>query len=357
VKKLVFSILAIILISSLVLAGCAAPAPAPKPTPAPAPSPAPAPVIELKFSHHDPPDGPGGRATAQLGKNIEQATGGKVKVTMFPNSMIAAGPAQYDAVINGLADIGWSTHGFYPGRFPLTTLIQQPYMGIKNSTMGSTIIWNMFKTFPEVQAEYKDTKVLLLSTHQGAPIASKMAIKTLDDLKGKKIMSTAGGSLDWLKAAGAAPINMPPGQIYESMEKAILDGWTIDLVGAEGFKLAEVTSFYLLPYYYVNGFWVCMNQKKWDSLPKDIQDGIAKATGDAAVVPVFAKTWDSDDAASIQRMKIKPEQFNTLSAADIAKATDIAKGVWATEIATVTSKGAPAQKVFDYIQKAIADYK
>lgn len=358
-KKLIFSILALIIISTLVFASCAAPTPAPAPKPAPAPAPAPAPVkpIELKFSHHDPPDGPGGRSTAEFAKKLEAATGGKVKITMYPSAQLAQGPAQYDAVINGLADIGWSTHGFYPGRFPLSTLIQQPYLGIKNSTMGSTLIWNMYKTFPEVQAEYKDTKVLVLSSHQGAPIASKMPIRTLEELKGKKIRSTAGGSLQWLAAAGASPIAMPPGQIYESMEKGVIDGWTIDLIGAEGFKLAEVTKYYLKPYYYVNGFWICMNQKTWSSLPPDVQKAIDSASGDAAVVPIFAKTWDEGDQAAITRMGIKPEQFNTLSDADIAQSIKISEGVWAKEIADVSSKGAPAQKVFDWLQKAIKDYK
>ena len=354
-KKVITSILVLIVISVFVIASCTAPAPAP--TPAPTPVPALVKPIELKFSHHDPPDGPGGRSTAIYAKKIEEATGGKVKITMYPSAQLAQGPAQYDAVINGITDIGWSTHGFYPGRFPLSNLILQPYLGIKNATMGSTIFWNMYKTFPEVQAEYKDTKVLMLSTHQGAPIGTNMPIKTLEELKGKKIRSIAGGALHWLSAAGASPIAMPPGQIYESMEKGVIDGWTIDFIGAEGFKLAEVTKYYLLPYWYVSGFWICMNKKSWDSLPPDVQKAIDSVSGDAAVVPIFAKTWDEGDQESIKRQGIKPEQFNTLSAADVAQAAKIAEGVWAKEIADVSAKGAPAQKVFDWLQKAVKDYK
>jgi TRAP-type C4-dicarboxylate transport system substrate-binding protein len=42
--------------------------------------------IELRFAHHDPPTGPGGRSTAMWAKKVEEVTGGRVKITMYPAS-------------------------------------------------------------------------------------------------------------------------------------------------------------------------------------------------------------------------------------------------------------------------------
>ncbi len=362
VKKTIIATFVLLLVASMLAIGCAqpAPSPAPSPTPSPAPSPEPAPEIEpieLNFSHHDPPLGPGGRSTAEYAAKIEEATGGKVKITMYPSSALAAGPAQYDSVISGVADMGWSTHGFYAGRFPLSELVQMPYLGIKNATEGSLTLWHLYETFPEVQAEYSDVKVLALTTHQGAPLAFKEQVCSLQELKGKKIRTTAGGSLKWLEAAGAVPMMMPPSDIYTNMEKGVIDGWTIDLIGAEGFKIHEVTNYYLRPYYYVNAFWVAMNKDVWNSLPADVQQAIDSVSGEYAVENIFAATWDRDEPEYIKKMGITEDQFCTLSDADIAQAVKLAEGVWAEEIADRESKGLPAQKIFDELQSFVADYK
>jgi TRAP-type C4-dicarboxylate transport system substrate-binding protein len=314
--------------------------------------------IEFRFAHHDPPGGPGGRSTAMWAKKVEEVTKGKVKITMYPASALAKGNATYDAVKSNVAQIGWSTNGLYPGRFPLTDLLSQPFIGAKSALAGGMALWNNYQKFPEVRAEYSDVKVLVLHTHQGAPIGTrKVAVKRLDDLKGLKIRATAGGALQWLKAVGAAPLTMPPFDIYTNMEKGIIDGWTIDLIGAEGFKIYEVTDYYTLPYYYVNTFWVVMNQNAWNSLPKDIQQAIDKVSGQWAIKNIFAPIWDAGDRESIKRMGIKKDQMFTLPDADVVKAKEISKTVWADEINKLQSAGKPAQKVFDETLRFLKQFK
>ncbi|OGP67474.1 MAG: hypothetical protein A2169_12280 [Deltaproteobacteria bacterium RBG_13_47_9] len=314
--------------------------------------------IELRFAHHDPPAGPGGRSTVAWAKKVEEVTKGKVKITMYPASALAKGGATYDAVKSNVAQIGWSTNGLYPGRFPLTDLLAQPFIGVKSALAGGMAIWNNYQKFPEVKAEYGDVKVLVLHTHQGAPIGTrKVAFKTLDDLKGLKIRAIAGGALQWLKAAGAAPLTMPPSDIYMNMEKGVIDGWTIDLIGAEGFKIYEVTDYYTLPYYYVSTFWIVMNKDVWNSLPSDIQRAFNQVSGEWAIKNIFAATWDAGDREAIKRMGITADRMFTLSDGDIAKAKEIGKSVWADEIGKLEAAGKPARKVFDETLRFLKDFK
>lgn len=314
--------------------------------------------IELRFAHHDPPGGPGGRSTAAWAKKVEEVTKGRVKIVMYPASALVKGTATYDAVKSNVAQIGWSVNGLYPGRFPLTDLLSQPFLGIKNATMGSMILWHNYQKYPEIQAEFADVKVLVLHTHQGAPIGTrKIPVKRLSDLKGLKIRATAGGALLWLKEAGASPVTMPPGEIYMNMEKGVIDGWTIDLIGAEGFKLHEVTDYYTLPYYYVNTFWVVMNKEIWNSLPSDIQEAISKVSGEWAIKNIFGATWDKGDKEAISRMGIKPERMFTFPDSDIAKAKEIAKKVWDEELSRLEAAGKPARKIFEETLRLIATYK
>jgi len=300
---------------------------------------------------------PGNKSCINWGKAVEEATKGKVKVTIYGANTLATGFAAYDAVLSGVADVAWGFIGFFPGRFPLSDLLSQPAIGVPNAMAGSLAMWNNYQKFPEMRAEYKDVKLLLVHTHQGAPIGTrKVAIRTFEDLKGLKIRSPAGGALEFLKAAGASPIMMPPFDIYTSMEKGVLDGWTIDLIGAEGFGLHEVTDFYTGPNYYVGTFWLVMNQSKWDSLPADIQKAIDSVSGEWGVKNLFAATWDTGEEEAKARM-MTPEQYIVLPDEEWAKCVELSESVWEAEIARLEAKGLPAQAVFDETLQFVKAYK
>jgi len=117
--KLVTLVLGVAVIASLVILGCAQPAPAPSPTPTPAPAPAPSPaptpapepeVIELRFAHHNPPQG---STTVKFidpwAKQVEEATNGRVKMTMYPAQTLAKSMEMIEALQGGVADVGWLT--------------------------------------------------------------------------------------------------------------------------------------------------------------------------------------------------------------------------------------------------------
>ena len=302
--------------------------------------------------------GPGNRSCLAWAKKVEEVTKGGVKVTVYPASTLAPATAAYDAAVSGVADVVWGFIGFFPGRFPLSDLLSLPGLGVPSALVGSLAMWNNYQKFPEMRAEYKDVKVLLVHTHQGAPIATKkVAVRSLESLKGLKIRSPAGGALEFLKAAGAVPIMFPPADIYTSMEKGVIEGWTIDLIGAVGFRLGEVTDWYTRPYYYVGTFWLVMNQGTWNSLSPDIQKAIEGISGETGIKTLFAPTWDAGDEDAKTKMGIKPQQMITLSDQEWAKWVDVSKTVWKSEVAKLEAKGLPAQKVLDETLKFIKEYK
>jgi TRAP-type C4-dicarboxylate transport system substrate-binding protein len=100
------------------------------------------------------------------------------------------GPVQNyaDYARTGVADIAWFLHGATPGRFPLTEIIQLPYMvgsaeiGIK--TLNDPQVLNL------LEPEYQGLKVLYLLTHQPGNLhtASK-PVRSVADMNGLRIRS------------------------------------------------------------------------------------------------------------------------------------------------------------------------
>ena len=61
-------------------------------------------------------------------ERLEKESGGRLVVKRFPNAQMGPTPAHYDLARTGQADVSWFLHGGTPGRFPLTEIINLPFM-------------------------------------------------------------------------------------------------------------------------------------------------------------------------------------------------------------------------------------
>jgi len=150
--KLITLVLAVAVIVSLVVVGCA------KPTPAQAPEK----TWELKFAGFIP-------AVARTEstvyepyvKQIEDATNGKVKVTIYAGGVLANETEVWEAVETGLADIVYvAVPELYPGRTPLSNLSTLPMAGAPSCEIFAKALLDIYHKFPEVQEEYAGVKLL-----------------------------------------------------------------------------------------------------------------------------------------------------------------------------------------------------
>ncbi len=71
-------------------------------------------------------------------KELKEKSDGRLNITIFPANEM--GPVQNyaDYARTGVADITWFLHGATPGRFPLTEIIQLPYM-VGSAEIGTQV--------------------------------------------------------------------------------------------------------------------------------------------------------------------------------------------------------------------------
>lgn len=93
---------------------------------------------------------------------METATDGAVTAELV--SGLAPPPAQMDLIQDGAADIGIIFHGYQPGRFVGTQLIELPgYTG--NAEASSVAYWRVFEEHIAALNEHRGVKVIALTTH------------------------------------------------------------------------------------------------------------------------------------------------------------------------------------------------
>lgn len=245
-------------------------------------------TVELNYSIFFPASHGQTLLAAEWAKEIEKRTNGAVKVNMFPGATLTPPDQTYDGVVKGISDIGMSVLSYTKGRFPLSEVIDLP-LGYKNGLQATKMTNAFYTKFRP--AELADTRIMYLHAHGPGIFHTKKPVKSMDELKGLKIRCT-GTSVRVVSALGATPVAMPQNESYDALQKGVVDGTVSPIETLKGWKVAEVIKSTTENFgsAYTVGFFVAMNKKKWDSLPKDVQQVIEQVNQEW--IEKTGQTWD-----------------------------------------------------------------
>lgn len=290
-------------------------------------------------------------------KMIEDATDGRVTAELKLG--LAPPPAQMDLVMDGAADFGLIFHGYQPGRFTVTKLIELPgYEG--SAEAASVAYWRAYEKYLKKADEHRGVKVIALHTHGPAQLHSNKKVTSLADIDGMKVRIPGGVASDVGEALGMTGIKVPAPKVYETLASNAADGVVMPFESRKGFKLTEVAkNTYEMPGgLYRGSFAYIMNQDTFDSLPEDIQKALDEKVFGEPISRVLGAYWDEMDAEGLAATEAAGDNtINVASEADQAAFAKIAEEVRAKVIAEVAAKGVDAQAAYDMIKAEMAAYK
>jgi len=209
-------------------------------------------------------------------EEVKRKTNGRVEITVFPTASLCKPPQQYDCAKSGIADLAWGVTGWTPGRFPMSSVIELPYMH-RTAAVGSQMLADLWPKY--LSKEYDDVYVLYMNVHPAGHIHThSKLIRTLDDFKGMKIRTPTAVVGDMLDTLGATKVGMPANQIYESMYNKVVDGFDMPFEALPPFKLIEVSRYHTEVGMYTTAFAMFMNKARFDSLPPDVQKVLIDTT-------------------------------------------------------------------------------
>lgn len=236
-------------------------------------------VYRLSLSFHDSTQA---HRTVYLQKwadEIKEATNGRVEITVYAGGTIAAMGDALDAVKQRTCDMAMVYTNIFAGQFPLTDVVSLPMIGITNAVQATNVLWDLYDYSPELQAELSGFKVLNLNTNANNVIGSTKPVSTLDDMKGLKVRVSAGTPADMAVAWGSTPMTFGPSDIFQSIEKGVIDAYMLDFPGVDSYALYEVTPYYTSMPFFCSPFALLMNLESWNELPEDLQKIIDEHSG------------------------------------------------------------------------------
>jgi TRAP-type transport system periplasmic protein len=310
--------------------------------------------IELKFSSWvSPVHGHHTGVMAPWAKMLEEKSGGRLKITIYPGGTLGKPADHYDMVVNGIADLAFTTPGYTPGRFPLIAATELPLL-FKSSKGGSLATWSLFDKY--FKNEFKDVKVLWIWVHPpGHFHLARKPVQKLEDLAGLKIRVATPMLTNMVKALGATPISMPAPDTYTALERGTVDGTIFPWEAISSFKLAEVLKHHAAVGLYVAPLFTFMNQKKYDSLPPDLRKLIDDHSG-AWGAEFNGAVWDKNEHEGIAAIKKAGGTIYTVPQEERQRWGQRLKSLEDDWIKSMEAKGLPGRQLLADLREAIKRY-
>ncbi|WP_085909720.1 TRAP transporter substrate-binding protein [Kiloniella majae] len=313
--------------------------------------------IELKLSHFLPSSHPTHTQFLEpWAKELEERSDSQVKVTIFPaGSAFGHVAKQYDQARAGVVDISHGLTGFPRGRLPRTLIMDLPFL-TKSSDAASRTLWDLYPTY--LAEEYKGLKVLALHAHNPGLIHTRgKQVSTMDDLAGLRVRAPSAATSMMLKQLGATPVGLPPTQVYENLQKGVIDGTIFPYDGVHGFKLAEVLDYHLDAKAYTTSFYFIMNEKKYNALPEKIRAIIDDMSG-ASLVAKFGPWWNNWDKPGLEDIKKKGSPIVVLNDNQREEWRRALEPTTANYLKSLEEAGVDnAQEIYDAAVKSVAKYE
>ena len=254
---------------------------------------------------------------ARANKMLAEKYPGEFKIKYIGGPEAVPGKDQPEALRKGIVDMYYGTAAYYAGLAPAANclkLSQLTSQGEKDS--GADAILDRIH-----RAKLNATYLGALGSQLPFQLYTVKKVTSVDQLKGLRIR-TSPMYVDFLKALGATPVSTKPGDVYQALERGVVDGMMWPFFSIRGWGWHEVAKYVVGPGFYKVSHPLLVNVKTWNKIPKKVQDVLMEALR-LEVIQIDANT-EKDIKNEYVLLKKAGMEIIEFSPADTKKYLDMA---------------------------------
>lgn len=228
-------------------------------------------------------------------ETVKKELGDRIAFEHYPAQQLAKAKDMLAITQAGIADIGYIVPSYVSEKMPLGGVVELPGE-IASSCEGSLAFAELVRPGGKLDTlEFRPNGVrvlynVALSPYQ-AVFSKRAGVGSLGDIAGKKIRSNPGAMELSLQAIGGVPVRMTPPEIFDAMTKGTIDGALLPFTSTYSYGLDEIVgSATRGANFGTVGITYSISQKKWDSLPADMQEVLTRVG--RAVTESACKAFD-----------------------------------------------------------------
>lgn len=208
-----------------------------------------------------------------------------------------------EAIEQGIADFGWVGTLWEPAKMPLQNIMFATPFVTDDPNITVKVMDQLMDKNPHFKREWETQNAIYFSatSSDSYQLFTKFPVKTMADLKGKKILA-AGAVGAWMEGLGATAVNAGIPNFYNMMQTGLGDGVVLIPSGAVPIKLHEVAphvTYANLGAVTFGAF--AANKKKWESLPQEVRDTMLPIAREYAATNIGIV--QQREKAGLERMK------------------------------------------------------
>lgn len=283
--------------------------------------------IEIKLAHQDSPDIYSSRraaGSAVFKQLVETETGGAVEVKVFPAGQLGGERELTEAVKLGTLQMAY-TSAALSNFFKEAQVFDIPYLFPSYSVAWRVLDGWFGKELAEECLKKIGVRVLALGQIGFRNFTNSVRpIKTPADLKGLKFrVMESPVYISLVKSLGAAPTPIPWPETYTALQQRVADGQENPVTSIKFAKLYEVQKYLTLDGHTYTVCFMLINEKFFQSLPKDTQEIIKSVAITSQGVAKGIDTLDS--TVGIQFLKDKGMEVYSPTAKEKAMFREMAQ--------------------------------
>ncbi|MCB5163030.1 TRAP transporter substrate-binding protein [Marinomonas algarum] len=226
---------------------------------------------------------------------IEAVTEGRVRVR--PSAKPIVPPTKnYQAVSNGIVDLAWGPHGYTPGAFPLSEMVEFPF-SVYDAGISSVAYHRTFDKFFKPAGMHDDVVTLAVHVTSGGNLHMKdKPILKIEDFENAKIRVQTSVVAEAIQGIGAVPISGSLNELREFLSRGIVDGTSLSDELLTGFKVdSYIDHITQIPGgLYSSSAFVLMNKNKWNKISPVDQKAIMSISGEKLAYRM-GSLWHKND--------------------------------------------------------------
>ncbi|HTS84161.1 MAG TPA: TRAP transporter substrate-binding protein [Usitatibacter sp.] len=272
-----------------------------------APAFAQAPIV-IKFSHVVAENTPKGKGALKFKELAEKATGGKVKVEVYPNSTLYKDGEEMNALqLGSVQMLAPSLAKFGPLGVPAFEAFDLPYLFDSYDELNKVTTGPVGKQLFQ-KLESKGIVGLAYWDNGFKDMSANKPLRMPADFRGLKMRIQSSKVLDaQMRALGAVPQVMAFSEVYQALQTGVVDGTENPPSNLYTQKMNEVQKYLTLSNHGYLGYAVIVNKPFWDGLPPDIRKQLEGAMVEATKYTNEIAKKENDDALEAVRKAGKTE--------------------------------------------------
>lgn len=214
----------------------------------------------------------------EMAKRFNDRAKGQYVIEVHAGGALAKLPEYFDAIRIGVVEMAFSNWGTFSFLDPRMGLLETPFLFTNNMSTHAACKEGLLPLFDQVLQEKFNAKGICFTTSGGLGIFSQKPITKLEDWNGRLLGAVSPYTATLIKGLGGAPVTIVFTDLYESLQKKIVEGATQSSHGGIVFGFPDIckhfTAFFGIPA--IAGY--SINLDVWKKMPPEIQKIMTEET-------------------------------------------------------------------------------